>query len=186
MEQGYDRPSGKFTEFVGQETPTPPSKRTMNWKKLFFGLLGIIFLCICLFAIVISRARMVIIEQEPFIQRVITEFMEAGERKDVDAAYAMFSPRAQKITPREQITTFIQGKTHVLFEDFESITITKLVISKTANIDPNAPQGTVATVEGVVHYQGGVEGNFRAILEKVDDEWRIYGINITIPPEKFP
>ena len=49
--------------------------------------------------------------------------------------------------------------------------------------NPFDPQGPIATVTGIVTYEGGITRLFRATLESVDGEWKITEMNVKITPE---
>jgi len=119
------------------------------------------------------------------VQAVLDAYMKAMAARDVDSAYDLFSPRGQKAATLAKLREMLQGNNYVLFENYESLTIVNFNISAAANTDPNAPQGTVAKVEGKITYSDGFQGSFNGTLEKVDGTWKIYGIFITVPPNKI-
>ncbi len=47
------------------------------------------------------------------------------------------------------------------------------------------PQGTVAEVQAIIQYSDGFTGDAQAVLEKVNGAWRIFSINVTVPPDKI-
>jgi hypothetical protein len=74
---------------------------------------------------------------------------------------------------------------YVLFDGYQSVTIDTTNLTSAVNTNPDVPQGSVATVNGTVTYTGSVTGSFRATLEKEDGDWRLFLINVTVPPSKI-
>ena len=79
----------------------------------------------------------------------------------------------------------IQGNNFVLFEGYQNLSISSLNINAKVDANQDVPQGIVSNVNGAISYEGGITGTFNAILEKVNGEWQIDGINVTVPPNKF-
>jgi hypothetical protein len=105
--------------------------------------------------------------------------------KDFESSYALFSPRMKRQIPIAKIQAMIEGNNYVLFEGYKSLSVEQLNINAVANTNPDLPQGTVAKVTGKIIYEGGIEGSFNATLEKVDGKWKLDGMYITVPPNKF-
>jgi hypothetical protein len=40
-------------------------------------------------------------------------------------------------------------------------------------------------VTGTIVFEGEIQGSFNGVLEKVDDEWMIDGMYVTVPPSKI-
>ena len=123
-------------------------------------------------------------EREP-IQAVMESFMQHMEAKDVKSAYALFSPRAQRQIPIAEIEKMNTGNNYILFKGYRSLKITNINISSSANTNPDIPQGIVAKLAGTIQYSGSIQGSFTSTLEKVDDQWMIDAIYVTVPPDKF-
>ncbi len=113
------------------------------------------------------------------------EFMSAMADKDAAKAYALFSIRSQRNTTLADVEKLLDGNNYILFEGYRSVTLRNLNLSAAFNSNPDLPQGTVAKVEGTVSYEGGFTGAFNAVLEQEGDKWRLFGINVTVPPDKF-
>jgi hypothetical protein len=166
---------------------TPPSPKRS--KKALWIILAILLLCclstiLCLALGGASFAR-VILEKAP-IASVLDAFMQDMAAKDADRAYALFSPRSQRQTPLADLEAMLQGNNYKLFEGYLSLSVNQINLSAAVNTDPDAPQGNVASVSGTVTYNNGFTGSFTAVLEKVDGVWMLYGIDIRVPPDKFP
>ncbi|NIV36418.1 MAG: hypothetical protein GWN58_45370, partial [Anaerolineae bacterium] len=97
------------------------------------------------------------------VTAVIDEFMQAMEMKDADAAYALFSTRAQRQMPQSGLEEGLGGNNYVLFEGYESVELTHFAINAAFSTNPDAPQGTVAQVSGTVAYQGEIRGSLTAV-----------------------
>ena len=110
--------------------------------------------------------------------------MNAMEDRDTENAYLLYSPRAQRQVPIEDLQELLEGNNYFLFKDYESVSIANININLVANANPDLPQGTIAIVNGKVTYENGSTGQFEAILEEVEGEWKLDAIKITIPPNK--
>lgn len=180
-----------FPESFTQPSEIPDvlsPKKSNNSKWIIGGVIGFLLLiCICVALCVAvggTGFAKVFQEREP-VQAVISEFMQEMESKNTDKAYALFSARVQRQLDISEIEKMIEGNNFVLFQGYQSVEILNLNISQAFNTDQNLPQGTVATVDGTISYDGGFIGQFNAVLEKEDDIWRLHNINITVPPDKF-
>lgn len=118
------------------------------------------------------------------IEKVVGNFMNAMEDRDTENAYLLYSPRAQRQVPIEDLQELLEGNNYFLFKDYESVSIANININLVANANPDLPQGTIAIVNGKVTYENGSTGQFEAILEEVEGEWKLDAIKITIPPNK--
>jgi hypothetical protein len=138
-------------------------------------------LCLALSVAALGKVR---VEWAP-VASALDTFMKEMEAKDVESAYALLSPRSQRQSPMTSLEALTQGNSYVLFEGYESLDVQNLNLTATANADPDAPQGTVAEVTATVTYAGGFTGELSAVLEKVDGAWRLFGVSVTVPPNKF-
>lgn len=50
------------------------------------------------------------------------------------------------------------------------------------NINPDAPQGVIASATGLITYQDNIQRTFQCTLEKVDEKWKIDAVYITLEP----
>ncbi len=181
------QPEGRFSDFVGKEPPPPtPSKRRFPWKILALVVLALALLCGVLTLVATLTGRHVALKEEPAIAETLDSLMQSMAAGDIDAAYGLFSPRAQRQFPQEDLAKLAAMLDGLMFKGYESLTIERLIISKSFNTNPDLPQGTVAQVQAVVHYQGGHEGRLTAVLEKVEGQWRLHHFNVTVPPEMVP
>jgi len=101
------------------------------------------------------------------VNTVIAEFMEAGVARNVEAAYACWSP--QSVT-EEEIAGYIESSYDV-FAGYE-------------RVDLNSQSGqsgggiSEAYVKGAIIYTGGQRLPLEASLVKDNDVWRITGVRI--------
>ena len=166
--------------------PAQPEKPKRN-LKLIFGI-AVVAVCACLTiggAIVALGLNKVSEEKAP-VEAVLDDFMRDMLAEDVDAALELFSPRAQRQFSKTDLAALLAGNNYVLFEGYQSLTVGRLNIKAVANTDPDVAQGTVAEVTGTIAYENDFAGRFVATLEKVDGEWFLFFINITVPPDKLP
>jgi hypothetical protein len=161
-------------------------KRSKKKIWIIVGIaLAILLLCsiICVAVFGIGMYR-ISIEKAP-IEAVLDDYMQHMANKDADSAYALFSPRAQRQIPISKIQEMLEGNNYILFEGYQSLSVSNINISAVANANPDVPQGTVANVTGIISFEGGIQGSFNGILEKVDGKWLIDGIHVTVPPNKI-
>jgi len=166
--------------------PTPARAKSRRTLWIILGsVVGVLVLCIVIAALVIGRTILSVSTEQTAITPVIDRFMRAMTQHDAQAAYQLFSSRAQRQTPLADLTTLLEGPNYTLFDGYQSVTIDTTNLTSAINTNPDVPQGSVAMVNGTVTYAGGVTGSFRATLEKEDGEWRLFFINVTVPPSKL-
>jgi hypothetical protein len=171
-----------------EETKLDPSIATDakigNEGKIVLGIIAAVCVVICLCAVLcigtgVFGIGSVVKEKTP-IKAVLNTFMEDLESNDFDEAYALFSPRAQRQTTVDDIRRMRSGINEVLFQSYEGLRINNFNIESSVNADVDQPQGVVATVSGKLLYESGASGEFEAILEKVDGEWKLYSMDLWI------
>lgn len=70
-------------------------------------------------------------------------------------------------------------------DNYDRLKVLSLNVGPAFNSNPELPRGIVARAAGSTWYTDGSVGSFQAVLERVDGEWRLAGIHVTVPPEKF-
>lgn len=167
--------------------PLPAQPRKPNKTIWIVVGIALVMLCFCSIAgVAVFGASLykVSIERAP-VESVLDDYMRYMADKDAESAYALFSPRAQRQIPILKIQDMLEGNNYIVFEGYQSLSVSNLNISAAANTNPDLPQGTVAQVTGIVGYEGGFQGSFHGTLEKVDGKWMIDGIFVTVPPDKI-
>ena len=137
--------------------------------------------CIVLAALGLNKINS---EQAPVIS-VLDSYMKFMVEKDFESAYALFSPRAQRKFPLSKLEEMLEGNNYIIFDGYKSLELNNLNVSADLNTNPDLPQGTVARVTGTLTYEEGIQGSFESILEKVDGNWQLDGMFITVPPSKI-
>lgn len=164
-----------------------PRRRSKTWLWIVLGILGVGLLCVgvvvCVSTLALG-ARSVESEREP-VTAVLDAYMEAMAAQDAERAYALFSPRAQRQIPLADIEELLDGNNYMIFEGYQRLSLQSFNISTAVNTDPDVPQGLVAKVNGTITYAGQITGSFNGVLEKVDDQWMLDGIHVTVPPDKL-
>lgn len=170
-----------------KETPvTPPTQKPkFNQLLIIGGMLLLLCLCIgvCIAAGGVGLFR--VYQERAPIESVIDAFMRAMVEKDTDKAFALFSTRVQRQISMSDIEEMLEGNNYVLFEGYQSLEIQNINISKAVNTNQDLPQGTVATVDGIIFYDGDFAGTFDAVLEKEGAIWRLHRVNVIVPPNKI-
>ena len=167
---------------------SPPKKAN---KKLWI-LLGVVvcligccsIICIAVIGLGVYSANKSVDERAP-VMAVLDSYMRYMVARDAESAYALFSPRAKRQIPLSEIQAMFEGNNYILFDGYQSLTVTDFTITKGVNTNPDVPQGTVAKVSGTITYKGGFQGSFSSVLEKVDGTWQLDGISVVVPPSKI-
>jgi hypothetical protein len=170
---------------VLNSAPLQPKKSNKNTWIIVGIAIAVVCLCsVACLAIFGTSMFKVLQEKEP-VETVLDSYMQHMADKDTESAYALFSPRAQRQIPISELENMIEGNNYILFEGYQSLSVSNLNISAAANTNPDLPQGTVAKVTGILMFEGNIQGSFEGVLEKVDDKWMIDGMFITVPPDKI-
>lgn len=160
-----------------------PSRRNM-W--IVVGLLsGLLVLCSVVAVLAIGRTVLSIATEETAITPILDRFMHAMSQGDIQTAYNLFSHRAQRDTSSAELSKLRTGPNAALFNGYESIHIDSTTLNNSVKIDSQGLQGSVAIVSGTIIYYGGVKGAFSATLEKEAGVWRIFAVNVSVPPAKI-
>lgn len=158
-------------------------KMSGRWPLLVLAAVIFSMICTGLSFWGYQQAVAYVESEKPSVQRSVNAFMVHMNSQDPAEAYTVFSPRSRRLTP---LTTFEEmlENSYVLFDGYESVTITDLRISQKYDSNDNNPQGTVGYAMGTILYENGTEGSFEAILEKEGIHWLIYSINVGMPQSK--
>jgi hypothetical protein len=113
------------------------------------------------------------------VKSVITGFMKAGVARNVEAAYACWSPQC---ATKEEIAELIESSYDV-FAGYERLSIKSLGQRSHAGIldVADVTEGTEVTegdVGGAIIYTGGRRLPLKAQLAKEDDVWKITSMQI--------
>ena len=104
-------------------------------------------------------------------EAVVLSFVQAGKASDVEGATGLTAEPAEV---RRQIADLFNNR--YLFDDFISLKRTGWFWEKTTG------QPETLNLDGDLIYEQGPKGEFTAFLVKVEDEWKIAGININRSP----
>ena len=139
-------------------------KRWSDSKKpLVIALVGVVILIV---GIVTSCTQL--FEGFSGVKPVIAEFMEAGEARNVTAAYACWSPQS---ATEEEIAGYIESNYDDVFAGYERLNINRWSGESSAGI-------TTCYVSGAVIYTGDQSLPLEASLVKDNDVWKITGVRI--------
>lgn len=171
-------------------TPLPAPAKKSN-RNAFIIVIGALLVGLCCIGGSVGVAGLIgtgvlkVITEKPKVEIVIDGYMRAMADQDAKNAYTLFSTRAQRNVSLADIEKFVSGNNYKVFEGYESIATADFNLTLTSDPDPTMPQGLVAEVDGMISYAAGFTGDFSAVLEKEGDEWRLYGINVNAPADKF-
>jgi hypothetical protein len=164
----------------------PPAKKSN--KVLWLGIGGgLLVMCICvILCLALGGTSLLKIwqEREP-LTSVIDSFMRAMVERDTEKAFDLFSARARRQIKMASLEEMLAGNNYALFDGYQSTNIQNINITTAVNTNPDAPQGLVAKVNGIITYSGGITGSFNATLEKEGDQWALDAIYINVPPSKI-
>lgn len=182
--------SGQAASTVPESpAPAPVSERPPRSSRrllFFWGALALIICgCLGICGIAVGTAFYKSIKETPAIERITGEFMKAMAGRDTVQAYSLFSERAKRTFQIADLEKMLEGNNFILFDEYNSLKIDNIMIKATFNTNPDLPQGVVADVKGAISYNRGFTGTFQALLEEEGENWRLFIINITVPPGKF-
>jgi hypothetical protein len=165
--------------------PIEPKKPRKKLWLILGTIAGILVVC-CISAIVIAviggiRSAQ---EREP-IEKVLDTYMKYMVQKDIENAYGLFSSRAKRQFATSKLQEMIEGNNYVIFEGYQSLSVDGIHMTQSVNTNPDIPQGLVTNVNGTISYEDDFKGSFTGTLEKVNGEWQIDGVFISVPPNKF-
>ena len=158
--------------FIKEEIP-PQSKKSNNGPRIGLGIVIVVFLIAILWIVYVAMEIDKRTEKAQ-IEFVLDTFMEHMIARDLESAYALFSPRAQQ----QFALSYLQDMrasyiSHSLFTGYQSLSVQKLDFTSVANTGADILQGTDVIASGVISYEGGYTGGFTVEMEKVNDLWRI-------------
>ena len=170
---------------VSDSISSKPKKSNKKTWMIIGIVVAILLLCSIVCIAIFGTGMYKVYKEQAPVASVLDSYMQHMLNKDAENSFALFSPRAQRQMSISQLQEMFEGNNYFLFEGYQSLSVTNIYISAAANTNQDLPQGTVAEVEGVITYQGNIEGSFNGVLEKVDDEWMIYSIRVTVPPDQI-
>jgi hypothetical protein len=115
---------------------------------------------------------------------VMNSFMTSMQRDDFNGAHDLFSKKGQEVSTIEQLEGMKKGANAAIFDHYQGVNIDFIGNTSSINTDPYL-SGKFVVLKGTVLYSDGYVGQLSARLHFEAGEWKIYGVNITIPPEKI-
>jgi hypothetical protein len=170
---------------VFNSVSSQPQKSNKNTWIIVGIAIAVVCLCSVICVAVFGTSMFKVFQEKEPVENVLDTYMRHMANKDIESAYTLFSPRAQRQIPIAELEKLIEGNNYILFEGYQSLSVSNLNISAAANTNPDLPQGTVAKVTGILMFEGNIQGSFNGVLEKVDGTWMIDGMHITVPPDKI-
>ena len=170
---------------VSDSTSSQPKKSNKKTWMIIGIVAAILLLCSIICIALFGTGMYKVYKEKAPVESVLDTYMQRMLDKDAESSFALFSPRAQRQMSISQLQEMFEGNNYLLYEGYQSLSISNIYISVAANTNPDLPQGTVAEVDGIIMYEGDIQGSFNGVLEKVDDEWMLFSITVTVPPDKF-
>ncbi len=171
-----------------------PAKKSYRW--VIFVLIGVLGLT-CLCAAVVAGLVITNLSRLPSDlgadQSLVDGFMLAGVKQDAQAAFDLFSSRGQQHMPLSKIQELFSGSSRPLFTGYQGVEVTSVGFhtgsgsdGPDSETDLNLPDGTFIILRGIIQYRDENEGTFTAVLEKIDQDVKLYDIQIGAPPSHIP
>lgn len=114
------------------------------------------------------------------IVSILDKFMSTMASGDIESAYTLFSTHAQQVFSLSDMEAMRQDNGSMLFDGYQSLTITKTSLRQMLDVNPAWPQGTVVEVAGIITYEGGLTNRFTSILGQEEEKWKLHYFYITI------
>jgi hypothetical protein len=165
--------------------PVPPKKSKKTLWIILVTVLAVICLCGGVIIALVSTGLYTTFKERAPVEAVMNTLMTDMAARDVESAYALFSPRAKRQVTQADLEKLLVGNNYVIFEGYESLSVQNINLTAAANTDPEMAQGIIATATGSITYADGFTGSFKAVLEKVDGTWMFHSFNVTVPPDKL-
>ncbi len=124
-------------------------------------------------------------DEQPAVLAVVDQYMKYMQVNNIEDAYKLLSNRQQSITSMNDLKTQLDGKNHIPFEGYRTVWVKQFNIRTRVLSNAQLLPGISAEVIADVNYQGGYIGEVSAILEKQNGEWKLSGIKIIAPPDKY-
>lgn len=148
--------------------PVPPRRaNSLRWVLLLAG--GVLILCLAAggFAIVGGVQLVQNLQQETgAVTQVLGQFMQAGERNDAGAGYALFASSVRGQVSQTDITSLFQNHRE-FFNGYQAVQTQNFRINTTTG------SGTTAVFDGSITYTGRGAVPFTATLRKENNQWRL-------------
>ena len=116
---------------------------------------------------------------------VVDQYMRYMQVNNAEDAYNLLSIRQQQYISLNDLKAQLDGKNHIPFEGYQGIRVKQFNISSRVFSNVQQLNGLSAELICDVNYHGGLVGEITAMLEKQGGEWKLSGIKIIAPPDKF-
>jgi F0F1-type ATP synthase membrane subunit c/vacuolar-type H+-ATPase subunit K len=186
--QSEQKPVPTGTGTTGTPLAAPAKMSNRNVLIIIIGglLVGLCCISACVgIAGLIGTGVVKMITEEPKVEGVIDEYLNAMADQDASKAYTFLSTRAKRNVTLADIEKGLEANNYTVFEGYQSIAVANFNLYFTVDSGPDMPQGEVAEVDGMISYAGGFSGDFSAVLERDGQEWRLFSINVNAPADKF-
>ena len=124
----------KAENLVDEPNAISPTSKRSNKNLWIIAGITIALICICsiiCLALIGTGVGKVMVERAP-VEAVLDSFMNYMEAKDVESAYALFSPRVQRQIPIDDVQEMIEGNNYVLFDGYQSLSVQNINLTAVA------------------------------------------------------
>lgn len=153
---------GKGTSDI-TPTKSAPIGRKRKWKKLLIAILATIgAIAVLLILVCTGVFGTICATQVNPAKAVVDEFMLAGQVHDIDGAYALWEPQAE----RDKIESLIEDNYQSIFEQYEGLSVSGWFLT-------TGHGQTFMTLDGSISYTNGSKLHYEAELRKISGEWKL-------------
>ena len=145
-------------ENLASVTQTKKPRRSI-W--LILGVIaGVVLLCLAIVItnVIISSKKTAV--EEAAITSILDNYMKYMVARDVENAYALFSPEFKEVFSLSDIEGLTKGQTYELFEGYQSLFIQVSRFSTVVSTEKTMRD--VARISGTITYEGNIQGVFEA------------------------
>jgi len=110
--------------------------------------------------------------------QVIDEYLSAMAQKDAQRAYKVVYVNGNESIALADLEGLVNGNNYFVFEDYREHSFTGFEMTQVGSVK-------YAEISGDVTYETNFVGQFSAVLVKENGVWKIQGIQVVAPAEKF-
>lgn len=110
--------------------------------------------------------------------QVIDEYLSAMAQKDAQRAYKVVYVNGNESIALADLEGLVNGNNYFVFKDYREHSFTGFEMTQVGSVK-------YAEISGDVTYETNFVGQFSAVLVKENGVWKIQGIHVFAPAEKF-
>ena len=119
------------------------------------------------------------------VEQVADQFMRLMMAHQPDQAFHLFCAVARNPETLGNLRELVSGSEYALFNGYQRLKTDNFQYKTQARSDSRQLHGQIVTAQGRVFYASGFTGHFDALLIRENNQWRLYTIDISVPPAKY-